>query len=93
MKLSKIAPCLWIDTEAKEAANYYVDIFKNSKTNSIARYGNEGREIHAEKEGHVMTVLFELDGQICTTLDGVPLFKFNKTVSLQIYREAQDEIN
>jgi len=40
--LQKIAPCLWFDTEAVEAANFYVSVFKNSKIIRVARYPNEG---------------------------------------------------
>lgn len=93
MKLSKISPCLRFDTEAEEAANFYVGIFKNAKIISIARYGKEGHDIHGGSEGQVMTVLFELDGQSFTALNGGPIFKFNEAVSLQIYCDTQDEIN
>lgn len=94
MKLNaKIAPCLWFDTQGEEAANFYVSIFKNSKIHSIARYGKEGHEIHGKNEGEVMTVLFELDGQPFTALNGGPVFKFNEAVSLQIYCDNQQEID
>jgi len=46
--LQKIAPCLWFDTEAVEAANFYVSVFKNSKIIRVARYPNEGQEIHGK---------------------------------------------
>ena len=42
----KITPCLWFDTQAEEAANTYVAIFKNSRILRISRYGKEGHEIH-----------------------------------------------
>ena len=93
MRLSKITPCLWFDTQGEEAANFYTGIFKNSKINSIARYGKEGHEIHGKNEGEVMTVLFELDGQSFTALNGGPIFKFNEAVSLQIYCDTQQEID
>ena len=31
----KIAPCLWFDTEAEEAAKFYVSIFNNSKITTV----------------------------------------------------------
>src|SRR5262245_44964648 len=58
---SKINPCLWFDTEAKEAARFYCSIFKNSKVGTISRYGREGKEIHGKEAGSVMAVEFELD--------------------------------
>ena len=42
----KITPCLWFDTQAEEAANAYVAIFKNSRILKISHYGKEGHEIH-----------------------------------------------
>jgi predicted 3-demethylubiquinone-9 3-methyltransferase (glyoxalase superfamily) len=55
----KITPCLWFDTQAEEAANFYVSIFKNSKIGTISRYGKEG---FGRKAGTVMTVQFEIEG-------------------------------
>ena len=74
----KITPFLWFDTEAEEAANYYVSIFPNSKIVSITRYGEAG----PRPKGTVLTVLFELDGQQFVALNGGPEFKFTEAVSL-----------
>jgi len=89
----KIMPCLWFDSEAEEAANFYVSIFKNSKIGRISRYGKEGFEIHGRPAGSVMTVEFELDGLKLTALNGGPHFKFNEAISLQVYCETQDAID
>ncbi|ABE44302.1 VOC family protein [Polaromonas sp. JS666] len=90
---SRIAPCLWFDTQGEEAANFYVGIFKNSKITHISRFGKEGHEIHRKPEGAVMTVVFELDGQTFTALNGGPDFKFNEAISLQVYCDTQQEID
>ena len=42
----RIAPCLWFDHQAEEAAAFYVSVFKNSKIVSVARYGKAGQEVH-----------------------------------------------
>jgi len=89
----KIAPCLWFDSQGEEAANFYVSIFKNSKIQQIARYGKAGQEIHKQKEGSVMTVQFELEGQTFTALNGGPIFKFSEAISLQIYVDDQQELD
>ena len=47
----KITPCLWFDTEAEEAANFYCAIFENSKIDQISRYVDAGQEIHGKKAG------------------------------------------
>jgi predicted 3-demethylubiquinone-9 3-methyltransferase (glyoxalase superfamily) len=88
-----ISLCLWFDNQAEEAAGFYTSLFKNSKIESIRRYGKEGFEIHGQKEGTVMTVNFSLNGQSFTALNGGPVFKFNEATSLQIYCDTQDEID
>ncbi len=95
MQLSaqKITPCLWFDTQAEEAASYYVSVFKNSKVGKINRYGKEGFEIHGKAAGTVMTVEFEIEGQKLVALNGGPHFKFNEAVSFQVHCETQQEID
>ena len=89
----KIAPCLWFDNQAEEAAKFYVRIFKKSKIRKITRYGEAGYEIHKRPAGSVMTVEFELEGQPFTALNGGPLFEFNEAVSLQVLCKTQKEID
>ncbi|HCK81343.1 MAG TPA: hypothetical protein DIC59_07740 [Candidatus Competibacteraceae bacterium] len=91
--LQKIAPCLWFDGQAEEAATYYTGIFPNSKITALTRYGEAGREIHGRATGTVMTAAFELDGQPFTALNGGPQFKFNEAISFQVGCETQDEID
>jgi predicted 3-demethylubiquinone-9 3-methyltransferase (glyoxalase superfamily) len=91
--MSKITPCLWFDTQAEEAANYYVSIFKGGKINKISRYLSDGHEMHAHRVGSVLTVEFELNGQTFTALNGGPVFKFNEAISLQINCKNQDEVD
>jgi predicted 3-demethylubiquinone-9 3-methyltransferase (glyoxalase superfamily) len=90
---TKIAPCLWFDSQAEEAAKFYASVFKNSRIGRIARYGKSGKEIHGRDEGSVMTVEFELEGQPFVGLNGGPHFKFTEAVSFQIYCDTQDEID
>jgi predicted 3-demethylubiquinone-9 3-methyltransferase (glyoxalase superfamily) len=92
-QVQKIAPCLWFDHQAEEAAAFYTAIFKNSKIGKIARYTEAGREIHGKAPGSVMTVAFELDGQSFTALNGGPIFKFNEAISLQVNCGTQEEID
>ena len=89
----KIAPCLWFDTQAEEAAKFYVSIFKDSKITTIARYPDEGREIHGKEAGSVMTVAFELAGQSFVALNGGPHFKFDEAISFQVYCDSQAEVD
>ncbi len=89
----QITPCLWFDTQAEEAANFYTSVIRNSKIDSISRYGKEGFEIHGKKEGTALTVAFQINGQPFTALNGGPEFKFNEAVSFQIFCDSQEEID
>jgi predicted 3-demethylubiquinone-9 3-methyltransferase (glyoxalase superfamily) len=89
----KITPCLWFDTQGEDAAKHYVSIFPNSRILHVSRYGKAGHDVHGRKEGSVMTVEFELDGQPFLALNGGPQFKFDEAVSFQVFCETQDEID
>jgi predicted 3-demethylubiquinone-9 3-methyltransferase (glyoxalase superfamily) len=89
----KITPCLWFDTQAEDAANFYCSIFKNSKIGKISLYGKVGQEVHHKPPGSVMVVEFELDGQAFVGLNGGPNFTFDEAVSFQVHCESQDEID
>jgi predicted 3-demethylubiquinone-9 3-methyltransferase (glyoxalase superfamily) len=91
--MQKISPCLWFDNNAEEAVKFYVSIFKNSTIGNVTHYGKEGYEIHKKKEGTVMTVDFEIEGQKFLALNGGPIFRFNEAISFQIYCESQDEVD
>jgi len=91
--MQKITPCLWFDSNAEEAAEFYTSIFKKSKIGKISRYGKEGYEIHGKPEGTVLTVEFELNGQTFTALNGGPAFKFNEAISFQVHCESQNEVD
>jgi predicted 3-demethylubiquinone-9 3-methyltransferase (glyoxalase superfamily) len=92
-KLPKITPFLWFDTQAEEAANFYVSIFKNSRIKGLARYDTEAAQASGQPKGSVMTVQFELDGQDFVALNGGPTFKFTEALSLVVNCESQDEID
>jgi predicted 3-demethylubiquinone-9 3-methyltransferase (glyoxalase superfamily) len=91
--ISRITPCLWFDDQAEEAVTFYTGIFRNSRVISVSRYGKAGQEIHGKTEGSVMTMMFELEGQTFTALNGGPRFKFTEALSLQILCDTQDEVD
>ena len=91
--MQKITPCLWFDSNAEEAVNFYASVFKKSKIGKISRYGEEGYEIHGKPAGTVLTVEFELNGQTFTALNGGPVFKFNEAISFQVSCKSQKEVD
>jgi len=84
-----ITPCLWFDTQAEEAANFYVSVFPNSRIKQITHYGDTG----PGRKGSVMTVAFELDGQDFLGLNGGPQFKFSWAISMMVNCETQVELD
>ena len=87
--MTTITPCLWFDTRAEEAAEFYTSIFKNSRILEVSRYGEAGRR----EAGTVMTVAFELDGQPFVALNGGPQFTFSEAISFQLPCASQEEID
>jgi predicted 3-demethylubiquinone-9 3-methyltransferase (glyoxalase superfamily) len=88
-----LAPCLWFEEEAEEAAEFYTGIFPSSRILRISRFGKEGRDFHGRPLGSVMTVEFELDGHPFTALNGGPHFPFSEAISLQVICESQAEVD
>ena len=77
-----ITPFLWFDSQAEEAMNFYISIFKNGKVLSVSR-----------ANGKVMSVTFELEGQKFMGLNAGPQFKFTEAISLFVDCETQEEVD
>ena len=85
-----ITPNLWFDTEAEEAANFYISVFEtNSRILMVTRYP----ENSPGPAGSVMTVEFELNGQRFVGINGGPQFPFTEAVSFQIGCETQEDVD
>jgi predicted 3-demethylubiquinone-9 3-methyltransferase (glyoxalase superfamily) len=85
----KIIPNLWFDTEAEEAAAFYLSVFPNSRIRKVSHYGEGG----PRPAGMVMAVEFELDGQRFVGINGGPEFTFDEAVSFQISCADQEEVD
>ncbi|HLA08939.1 MAG TPA: VOC family protein [Anaerolineales bacterium] len=81
--MKKITPFLWFDTQAEEAMNFYVSVFKNSKVGGVSR----------GPDGKAFSVTFELDGQEFMGLNAGPQFKFNESVSFFVDCKSQEEVD
>ncbi|MBA3720391.1 MAG: VOC family protein [Nocardioidaceae bacterium] len=84
-----MTPSLWFDTQGEEAAKFYTSVFDNSRIVDVTHYGEAG----PRPAGTVMTVVFELDGQQFTALNGGPEFTFDEAISFEISCETQDEVD
>jgi predicted 3-demethylubiquinone-9 3-methyltransferase (glyoxalase superfamily) len=87
--MSKIAPCLWFNGEAEEAAKFYVSLFPDAKITAISRYGT-GAPFPA---GTALMVEFDLAGQRFQALNGGPNFTHSEALSLSIRAKDADEVD
>lgn len=87
--MQKITPCLLFHDQAEEAATFYTSVFKDSKIDKIAYFGEEG----PGEKGSVLTVTFNLNGTELMTINGGPQIKFTPALSLVVYCEDQAEID
>ncbi|UNS96608.1 VOC family protein [Streptomyces tubbatahanensis] len=85
----KIKTFLWFDTQAEEAAAFYVSLFDDSRILGVTHYGETG----PGKPGSVMTVDFELAGREYVALNGGPEFSFTEAISLQVDCDSQEEVD
>jgi predicted 3-demethylubiquinone-9 3-methyltransferase (glyoxalase superfamily) len=86
---SRITPFLWFDSNAEEAVDFYLSIFKNSRRLTEVRNTGDA----PGPKGGVLVVSFELDGQKFTALNGGPAFKFTEAVSFAVGCDNQEEID
>lgn len=92
--MQKITPFLWFDSQAEEAADFYVSVFKDSRILGVTRYTEAGKEVHGRPPGSAMTVEFEIEGQRFTALNGGPgVWTFSGATSFVIHCATQDEVD
>ena len=88
-----IAPCLWFDSQAEEAAAFYTSVVPGSGVGRISRTPDAGQETHGRPAGTVLAVEFTLAGTPFTALNGGPIFKFTEAISLQLLCDGQAEVD
>ena len=95
--MQKITPNLWFNGNAKEAVDFYISVFKNSKILSTEHYPKSTEEGLADFQkdlaGKVLAIEFELDGVRFTAINAGPEFNFSEAVSFAIACEDQEEID
>ncbi|WP_435277908.1 VOC family protein [Rhodococcus yananensis] len=93
--MPKIRPWLWFDMNAEEAAEFYTNVFPNSRIGEVTRYPETDPDITgiSVPPGTVMSVEFFLDGQVFYGLNGGPMFQFSEAVSFEIHCDGQDEVD
>lgn len=95
--MDKIKTCLWFDTNAQEAVDYYLRVFSPSRINQILYYPKSSKEgladFQKDMAGKILVIYFELNGQKFLALNGGPTFKFSEAVSFVVTCKDQEEID
>jgi len=91
--IQKITPFLWFDTQAEEAVKFYTSIFKNTRILATTRYNEASSRVSGRQKGSVMSIVFQIEGQDFTALNGGPVFKFSPAVSFVVSCKNQEEID
>jgi predicted 3-demethylubiquinone-9 3-methyltransferase (glyoxalase superfamily) len=86
----RITPCLWFETEALEAAEFYASVFPNSAVVSVLK---APADTPGPKAGSVLLVQFDLAGQEYQALNGGRHEAFNDAMSLSVSCEDQAEVD
>src|SRR5580692_9104496 len=85
----RITPFLWFDSNAEQAVDFYLTVFKNSRKIEVVNNHPD----HPSPPAKVLTVAFELDGQKFTALNGGPQFEFTEAISFVVRCDSQDEVD
>lgn len=89
MAARDITTYLWFDTEALEAASFYVGLFPGSRLGEVSHYQADAQR----PEGSVLTVEFELFGRAFAALNGGPQFPHSEAVSFQVTCDSQEDVD
>jgi predicted 3-demethylubiquinone-9 3-methyltransferase (glyoxalase superfamily) len=85
----RITPFLWFDSNAEEAVEFYLSVFKNSRRLSELRNTGDA----PGPKGGILTIGFELEGQRFTALNGGPAHKFTDAISFVVMCDSQMEVD
>lgn len=88
--MTSIAPCLWFDGQAEQAATFYISLFPDSRIEEVSRAPGDYPD---GKKGDALTVAFTLAGRGFLALNGGPHFQFNEAVSMSISANGQAEVD
>jgi predicted 3-demethylubiquinone-9 3-methyltransferase (glyoxalase superfamily) len=86
---TKITPCLLFNFNAEEAVTYYLSIFKSGRILEVSHYG----DAVPEHKGKVLTIRFEIEGQVLLGLNAGMNSPFTEAISLMVNCEDQAEID
>lgn len=93
MNNQKITPCLWVEKNAKEVAEYYMSIFRDGKLLDYQLFENTPDADGSGNENSFDVAVMELAGIEFSILAAGPYFKFNEAISFVVNCTDQDEVD
>jgi predicted 3-demethylubiquinone-9 3-methyltransferase (glyoxalase superfamily) len=87
--MKRISPFIWFDSNAEEAMNFYLSIFKDSKPIKIA-YNPKGAP---GPEGQLLVATIQLEDQEITLMNGGPGHPLTDAISLTVNCSSQEEVD
>jgi len=87
--MQKISPFIWFDSNAEEAMNFYLSVFKDSKVISVTHTPPGG----PGPEGSFLVAGIQLAGQEIILMNGGPGHPLTDAISLTINCETQEEVD
>lgn len=92
--MQKITPNIWFAGNAKDAVDFYLSAFPNSKSISTSHYPHEGlADFQKNMAGKELTIDFEVFGHRFTAINAGPEFRVNPCISFMIGCETKEEID
>lgn len=95
--IKAITPNLWFNGNAKEAVDYYLSVFKDSRVVNTSYYPDSSYEGLADFQknlaGKILTIEFELMGSPFIAINAGPEFKFTEAISFSVSCKNQEEID
>ena len=85
--MQKFSTCLWFDTQAEEAANFYVSLFDDAEVTNVQRLDG------TPSGDNVALVFFRLAGREFMAINGGPQFPFTEAVSIYVGVQDQAEVD
>lgn len=86
--VSNIVPCVWVDDQAEQAAEFYLQTFPAGQVITTSYYPQTIDNPSGKLRGSVLSVEFEIADQRFTVVNGGPVFTLNPSISFFIHVDA-----
>ena len=90
---SKFRTSIWFNGNAVEAAEYYADVFPNTKVEDIKYYTEPQPDFNKHMVGKPLMVTWSMGDQKFLGINGGPEFPHSEYASIEVFCENQEEVD